>query len=135
MLPDLNVPLYWPAMVKQADESTDQGAIKALANVRAQIVRYRHDPDDPEPWREHHAKTAPIVDVVAGLIADATVIDELHESADARAEKLAKENERLCEELAESKRPYTAQMTMLNRRIIDLNEKLLEAEMKLEAKK
>lgn len=135
MLSDLK-PVHWPAMQKVPEDGTPQGAIKALAAVRELVVQYRRDSDNCDPslggdWHVHHAQTAPIIDVIAGLIADAKVIDDLHEAADADAERLAKENRRLQEELAEAKRPYTAQMTMLNRRIIDLNEKLLAMEMKL----
>lgn len=132
MLPDMNVPVHWPKMCGEPDDHTPQAAIRALNVVRALIVKYRREQDGD--WRVNHAQSAPICDVVSGLIADATAIDELHEAADAEAERLGKENERLREELEEAKRPFTAQMTMLNRRIIDLNEKLLMAEMKLEQK-
>lgn len=72
---------------------------------------------------------------MGGLIADAKAIEDELLSTDERIAPLEKENERLKEELEEAKRPFTAQMTMQNRRIIALNERILELEMQLEQRK
>jgi hypothetical protein len=122
MLPDLTVAPHWPLQVANDPVVTAQDAIKALAEIRAMICRYRRE--DVRDWRYKHAQEAHIVNVVAGLIADATAIDKLHDAANNDATRLSDENIRLRDELAEHKRPMTAQMLMQNRRIIALTEEL-----------
>jgi hypothetical protein len=116
-------PVHWPKMIGGVQVGGEQAATKALADVRGLIIAYRKRADC-EDWRTPHAKTAPIVDVVAGLIADAEAIDGLFKHADARVRPLEDQVAKLREELAESKRPFSAQMEMQNRRIIDLTAKL-----------
>lgn len=108
-------------MIGGEGERDDQSAIKALAEVRRLIVTYRRRVDD---WRIEHAQAAPIVDVVAGLIADAETIDALYWKHDGRERKLQERIVKLEYDLAESKRPFTAQMDMQNRRIIALTAEL-----------
>jgi hypothetical protein len=119
-----NKPAHWPKMQGDPIERTEQDAIRALTAVRKMIVAYWDRDKLVDDWRPAFAQSAGIVDVVAGLIADAIAIDELRERADSRARKLGEENERLKEALAESKRPFSAQMEMQNRRIIALTEEL-----------
>ena len=116
------MPEHWPKMLGDKDDPDVQSATRVLAKVRSMIIDYRkrryHD------WRIQHAQSSTLVDVVAGLIADAEAIDRLFDEADKRARKLQDENSRLREELAESKRPFSAQMEMQNRRIIALTNEL-----------
>jgi hypothetical protein len=99
--------------------SDEQAAVRALAEVRRLIVAYRKD--EFEDWRVDHAQTDYIVNVVAGLIADAEAIDALHLESDRQVTPLREKIIALEEQLAESKRPFTAQMEMQNNRIIGLN--------------
>lgn len=117
---DLSVPHHWPKTVREPEGSDEQSAVKALAEVRRLIVVYRKSAD-AQDWRTPHAQESHIVNVVGGLIADAKAIDELFAAADRRVRPLEEEVERLRGELAESKRPFTAQMTMQNNRIVALN--------------
>ena len=115
-------PVHWPAMLAVPESAqTEQGAIRALAEVRRLIVAYRKS-DVPEDldWRVHHARTDYIVNVVAGLIADAKAIDAFNDSTTRETEPLRDRIKALEEKLAESKRPFTAQMRMQNNRIIGL---------------
>lgn len=122
MLPDLSVPPHWPEQRRGAAPETQQDAIKLLAQIRALIVSYRCK--GVKDWRRTHARTADIIDVVNGVLADALAIDALHAAADKDATRLAEKNEELREKLAESKRPFSAQMEMQNRRIIALTAEL-----------
>ncbi len=122
MLPDLSVPLHWPLMQEQKPCETHQDAVKILNEIRQLIVAYRRG--QVRDWRYKHAQTEYIVNVVAGLIADAKAIDKLHHAANKAATKLEEQVAQLKSNLEESKRPFTAQMTMQNRRIIALTEEL-----------
>lgn len=115
-------PAHWPAMVAAPVLPGERAATRALCEVRKLIVEY-HKSQHCD-WRPHHARTDYIVNVVAGLIADAKAIDALHAASDKRLRKLEEENARLREQLAESKRPFSAQMEMQNRRIIALTAEL-----------
>lgn len=97
----------------------DQSAVRALNAVRASVVAFQVSIDD-EDWRVEHAKIASITDVVQGLIVDAHNYHELAVSAGADAERAIQACKVAEEALAESKRPFTAQMEMQNRRIIAL---------------
>lgn len=115
MISDL-MPPHWPKMLAKARLDDERSAIKALAEVRRLIVEYRKD----DEWRCHHARTDHIINVVAGLIADAIAIDA-HSLAEHRLiEPMREKMASLKEQLAESKRPFTAQMEMQNNRIIGL---------------
>lgn len=114
-------PVHWPKMLAAPNgDSPEQSAIRALAEVRRLIVAYRRT-DDYEDWRANHARTDYIVNVVAGLIADAKAIDALYTIADRQVTPLRARIAELEEALAESRRPFTAQMEMQNKRIIGLN--------------
>jgi hypothetical protein len=121
MLPDLSVPPHWPAQLPVAPCETHQDALRILNQIRGKIIAYRYKEKD---WRFKHAQEAHIVNVVTGLIADAEAIDALHDAANNDATRLADENMRLRDELAEHKRPFSAQMEMQNRRIIALTAEL-----------
>lgn len=112
--------------VKAALESyiagEDLAAIRGLAEVRRLIAAYWQQTECD--WRPDFALTAPIADVVRGLIADAEVTDRCFEDAQKRNDPLHDEITSLKEALAESKRPFSAQMEMQNRRIIDLTAQL-----------
>jgi hypothetical protein len=113
-------PVHWPKMLAAPVSGSDeQAAVRALAEVRRLIVAYRKD--EFEDWRVDHAQTDYIVNVVAGLIADAEAIDALHLESDRQVTPLREKIIALEEQLAESKRPFTAQMEMQNNRIIGLN--------------
>ena len=118
-------PAHWPAMVATDALGGEQAAVRALAEVRRLIVAY-HKRGHCD-WRPHHARTDSIVNVVAGLVADAEATNALYDSIDKNLRPLEEENKRLREALAESKRPFTAQMEMQNRRIIELTAQLDKA--------
>lgn len=105
---------------------TDAGqeAIKALADVRRRIVVYREKEDGPDDVRTHHAKTASIGEVVGELMIDIHNMDVLAETAGADTERAITRAKKAEEDLAEAKRPFTAQMEMQNKRIIGLNGQL-----------
>lgn len=114
-------PAHWPKMLAApAAELDEQDAVRALAAVRRLIVAYRKHADCKD-WRTHHAQTDCIVNVVAGLIADAQAIDALHLASDRAVTPLREQIATLKAQLAESRRPFTAQMAMQNNRIIGLN--------------
>lgn len=115
-------PAHWPKMRSGSDSGGEQSAVRVLAEVRRMIVAYRKRID--QDWRQHHAETAPLVDVVGGLIADAEAINMLHEQELRANTPLREKVEKLRDELAESKRPFSAQMEMQNRRIIALTAEL-----------
>lgn len=118
-------PVHWPKMLAAPGDGThEQQAVRALAEVRRLIVAYRKQGDGYDDWRVTHARTDYIVNVVAGLIADAKAIDALHHAADRKVTPLREEIAQLKEALAESKRPFTAQMEMQNNRIIGLNQQI-----------
>lgn len=122
MLPDLHVAPHWPLMQAPKPCETHQDATRILNEIRQLIVAYRRS--QVRDWRYKHAQTDYLVNVVAGLIADATVIDKLHHASDKAATKLEDEVQRLKSDLAESERPFSAQMEMQNRRIIALTSEL-----------
>lgn len=111
-------PEHWPKMLAMPACPPEQGAVRALAEVRRMIVAYRSLEDDD--WRYQHAQSDYIVNVVGGLIADAMAIDALALADHQEVQPLRDRIASLKEELAESKRPFTAQMEMQNRRIIAL---------------
>ena len=115
-------PAHWPKMFEGPYDFGDQSLIRCINQLRRMIVDYRKRADDD--WRVHHAREDHIINVVAGLIADAEAMDALYDAADKVAEPLRKKIESLEEQLAESKRPFTAQMEMQNRRIIALTAEL-----------
>lgn len=127
MLPDLTVPPHWPAMRPNEPIEGPQDAIKALAEIRRLIVAYRRESD--KDWRVKHAREQHIVNVVAGLIADARAIDALHDAAQKGLAPLKDEIERLKSDLAEKKRPLEPQMEMQNRRITALNSQVADLAM------
>lgn len=112
-------PAHWPKMQNQkGDEANEQTAVKKLAAIRKAIIAYYQK--DYEDWRLEHAESADIVDVVNGLIADSNAAWSMFYTADSGREVLIKKIEKLKDDLAESRRPFTAQMEMQNRRIIAL---------------
>lgn len=121
MLPDLHVAPHWPLMQAPTPCETHQDATRILNEIRGKIVAYRRECKD---WRYEHAQTDYIVNVVAGLIADARAIDALHEASAKAEDRLEERIKALESKLAESKRPFSAQMEMQNRRIIALTAEL-----------
>ena len=111
-------PVHWPAMLTAPADPEEQAATRALAEVRRLIVAF-HKKEDGD-WRVEHARSDYIVNVVAGLIADAEAIYALHTASDREVTPLRERIAKLEEALAESKRPFSAQMEMQNRRIIAL---------------
>jgi hypothetical protein len=111
-------PAHWPKMQDAPAIIDEQTAVRALAEVRRLIVAYRKK--EYEDWRVDHARTDNIVNVVAGLIADASAIDALQARALRETEPLRDKIAELKDQLAESKRPFSAQMEMQNKRIIGL---------------
>ena len=59
------------------------------------------------------------------MLADAQTIEKMHRSLELKVNPLRDEILELKKQLLESKRPFTAQMEMQNRRIVYLNPKLL----------
>lgn len=118
----LDKPPHWPEMLAAPDESVppEQRAVHALAVVRQLIVAF-HKRDSGGDWRVAHARSDYIVNVVAGLIADAVAIYALYHVTDQQRGPLLERIKQLEDDLLESKRPFTAQMEMQNRRIIALN--------------
>lgn len=100
------------------DDNHAQQAVRVLAAIRMTIVEYRMTQADD--WRVDHARTASMIDVIGGLIADSKATDAHWRAADKTVVPLRDEISRLKDELAESKRPFSAQMEMQNRRIIAL---------------
>ena len=131
MLPDLSVAPHWPEQRPRMPCETHQDALRIIAEIRRMICAYRRE--EVRDWRYKHATEECIVNVVAGLIADARAIDKLHEAASNDATRLAEQNTTLRERLAESKRPFSAQMEMQNRRIIALTAELDELRFQLKA--
>lgn len=124
MISDMK-PEHWPKMLNGSDAPGEQSAVRVLAEIRHMIVSYRkRSTVADECWRSHHAETAPLVDVVGGLIADADVIDMMYKQVDKEVTPLKERIKKLQDDLEESKRPFTAQMLMQNRRIIALTEEL-----------
>lgn len=122
-------PEHWPKMLAPTPVENEQTATRALAVVRQLIVAYYEE--GPCDWRPRHAKTDYIVNVVAGLIADSRAVNALYERGEKQLRPLEDQIEQLREELAESKRPFTAQMVMQNRRIIALNSEVDALKLKL----
>lgn len=92
-----------------------------LNRIRGMIIAYRFERKD---WRFKHAQEDCLINVVAGLLADARAIDEHADSAEDDATRLALQVTKLTDDLAEAKRPFSAQMEMQNRRIIALTAEL-----------
>lgn len=115
-------PMHWPLMLPPPKQFDEQTAVRILADVRRLIVEYRKRRD--KDWRVSHAQSDSLVNVVAGLIADAEAIGDLFDQTESRSGKLEEANRKLRDELAESKRPFSAQMEMQNRRIIALTAEL-----------
>lgn len=130
MLPDLSVPPHWPEKIPASPCDTHQDAVRILHELRQMIVRYRrkHDRD----WRVRHAQTEYIVNVVAGLIADARAIDRLHAATFHENLRLTEQVKKLKADVDEGRRPFTAQMEMQNRRITALNEQIQRMRLGLE---
>ena len=118
MLPDLHVAPHWPRMQAPKPCETHQDAVRILNEIRQMIVVYRRG--QVRDWRLEHAQTDYIVNVIAGLIADATVIDALHDRSHKDAARLEERVQKLEADLEGAKRPFAAQMEMQNRRITDL---------------
>lgn len=113
----------------------EQGATRALAEVRRRIVEYRKsEGGEWDDWRIQHAQTDSIENVVGGLIADAAAYLKAYEQSYQATSPLSEEIAKLKDELAESKRPFSAQMEMQNRRIIDLNGQVERLTAALEAR-
>lgn len=100
------------------DYEVGQDAVRALHAIRIKIVEYQRATHDAVAV--HHARTAPIMDAFKSLLIDACNYHALTISASQDAERAIQACKVAEEALAESKRPFTAQMEMQNRRIIAL---------------
>lgn len=115
-------PAHWPKMLTPPPiEDPGQAAVCALSEVRRLIIAHLEEDED---WRLHHAETDYIVNVVAGLCADSKAIVACFMAGEKQLEPLREKIKRLEEDLAESKRPFTAQMQMQNNTITRLNEEI-----------
>lgn len=124
------MPAHWPKMVERGHNDNDeQSAVKTLARIRQMVVNYLQETDDD--WRVHVAKTDHLINVVAGVLADAKINHGLALRAFSRENEMHQKVLKLLDDLKEAKRPFTAQMEMQNRRIIDLTRQLDEANSKL----
>ena len=132
MIEDLSKPPHWPKMLAApASGSPEQAATRALADVRRLVVDHHRKNNDMD-WRLHHAQTDYIVNVVAGLIADAEAIYALSLREHREIEPLRRKIKELESALAESKRPFSAQMEMQNKRIVGLNAEIERLTMELD---
>lgn len=90
----------------------------AVTQIREMVADYWKRGGDQV--REGRARSLPIDAVIAGLLADLRNMERLYESECKAHDPLRDQIARLRDDLAESKRPFTAQMEMQNRRIIAL---------------
>jgi hypothetical protein len=102
---------------------SDEGNMRAIAAVRQMLTDYwKSEGDEYEARRASVA--APLDEVVAKVLADLKTFEKMYLAEVGGKDSLRAQIAKLKDDLADMRRPMTAQMEMQNRRIVALTAEL-----------